>query len=119
MNRTEKLNKLHNILVKVRMTVLPSEQALECLYMTSIGTKEEWIGLDEWPAFISEVSAVPEYILVLEGERLVFEDYQSFETAFSQRWIGEVTPWEDYCDEALEEWIDLVDECDGIPLKEL
>ena len=118
MDRKEKLEILHSIPVKVSITVLPSEYALECQYMTSRGEKYEWIGLDEWPATKFEESGVTKYALTIEGERQVFDDYQSFELCFSQKWIGEVTPWENYNDDALDEWIDCANDCDGIPFIE-
>ena len=118
MDRVEKLNILHSIPVKVRITVLPSEGALECQYMTSNGEKNEWIGLDAWPATKFEESKVSKYCLTIAGERHVFDDYQSFELCFIEKWIGEVTPWEDFSDDVLDEWIEMTNDCDGIPFKE-
>lgn len=49
MNREEMLEKLHSIKPGVELTVLPSEGALECEYVTSKGTSYEWIGMYDWP----------------------------------------------------------------------
>ena len=115
MNREEKLTKLHKITVKVRLTILESEGAIECQYLTSNGEKNEWIGIDEWPASKSEKDGKTEYKLIIDEETLIFNDYKNFEECFSRKWIGEVTPWEEYSDDALDSWIELADNCDGIP----
>lgn len=116
MTREEMLDKLHNTQVAVHLTVLESESALECIYMTSKGTKEEWIGINEWPVSIKKESdETSTYILNLE-ERHAFKDYQSFASFFEKHWIGdEVKAWEEYNDNELEEWLDIIGECDGIP----
>ena len=108
MTRKEMLNILHNIPVKAQITYLPSEGAIECLYVTSKGTKEEWIGIDEWPASICKKG--PEnpatYYLVLDDGARTFTDYQSFADCFEKEYLGKVTPWEDNDDDVLESWID-------------
>ena len=111
------LTNLHMIPVSVRITALVSEGALECLYMTSRGTKEEWIGVNEWPAsVIEDTNGKKKYLLNIEDNTYSFDDYQSFSSFFEQNWIGEVTnSWDDYQDNELEEWIDLLAECKGIP----
>ena len=116
MNRAEMLNKLHTTPVSVRLTALDSEGSLECLYMTSKGTKEEWIGINDWPVSIIEHSAGTTYVLTIKGKQYTFKDYQSFSDFFEQNWICEISPWEDYTDEALEEWLELISLCNGIPL---
>ena len=115
MTRDEMLNTLHSINVAVRLTALTSENALECLYMTSRGTKEEWIGLNEWPVSIKKESSPNTYILELNGIRHEFSDYGSFISFFENEWIGDVTPWDQYNDEELSQWIELVSIYDGIP----
>lgn len=51
MYRNEMLEKLHSIQTSVALTALTSEGALECIYVTATGTKYEWIGLYDWPAY--------------------------------------------------------------------
>ncbi len=120
MTRNEMLNKLHIIPVSVRLTVLESESALECLYMTSKGTKEEWIGINEWPvSVIEDTNGINRFLIKIEGDTHSFDDYDSFADFFEEKWIGEVRSWEEYSDEALEEWIELIKECNGIPFLEL
>ena len=51
MNRDEMLKKLHSVRISVALTALVSEDALECEYVTSEGTKYEWISLCDWPAY--------------------------------------------------------------------
>lgn len=111
------LNKLQKIPVSVRLTALVSEGALECLYMTSKGTKEEWIGINDWPASIqNDTQGSTTYILNLEGKTQSFTDYQSFADCFEKIWIGdELRPWEDCSDDELAEWLDLVAQSNGIP----
>lgn len=110
------LNKLHSIPVSVLLTALVSEESLECLYMTSKGTKEEWIGINDWPVSIVEHSAGTTYVITIEGNQYTFKDYQSFSEFFELNWIREVSPWEDYNDETLEEWLNMISLCNGIPL---
>lgn len=120
MTRIVLLDKLHRIPVSVSLVVLPTENAYECQYITPKGTKNEWIGMEQWPAYVIEDSTIPrkeKYVLELGDRSLAFNDYNSFEEAFVKEWIGEVTPWEDYGDEALEYWLEFVSECEaGIPL---
>ncbi len=85
--------------------------------MTAKGTKEEWIGIDEWPVFLVKEKESDKYILNINDEIYSFVDYQSFASFFEQQWIGkEITPWENYNDTELEEWCELIKVCDGIPL---
>ena len=51
MNREEMLQKLHTISIGVELTALTSENALECEYVMSTGTRYEWIGLYDWPVY--------------------------------------------------------------------
>ena len=108
MTREELLHALHSIPVKTNVTELTCEGSIECLYATSKGTKEEWIGLDEWPALVyKNASHEPiTYHLKINGETRTFTDYQSFAESFEKDWIGDVTPWEDYDDNTLEAWLD-------------
>lgn len=121
MTREEMLTKLHTIPVTVRITALVSECALECQYMTSKGTKEEWIGINEWPVSVTEdTKGEKKYLLNIEGKKHIFDDYQSFSSFFEQNWIGEVAKfWEEYQDIELEEWLELIAECDGIPFSDI
>ncbi len=120
MTRQEILNKLHSIPIRVKITSLPSEGALECQYVTAKGSKEEWIGINDWPATLHKDSnGSITYILEIEGEKHYFEDYQSFADCFELNWIGEVKPWEDYDDEVLGEMLDWMEDFDdGIPFAE-
>jgi hypothetical protein len=51
MSREEMLQKLHSTKIGVELTALVSENALECEYVMSTGTKYEWIGLYDWPVY--------------------------------------------------------------------
>lgn len=52
MTREEIIQILHQANVAAELTVLPSEMALECTYITPKGYKYEWMALDHWPAYI-------------------------------------------------------------------
>ena len=119
MNRQEMLNRLHSLPVRVKITYLPSEEALECQYVTSKGSKEEWIGLGDWPASLHKDSnGDTTYILRLNGEDHSFNNYQSFADFFEQNWIGKVHLWEDCDDDTLGEMLDWINEFDeGIPFE--
>ena len=54
----------------------------------------------------------------IDGKEYSFNDYQAFEKFFLEKWIGEVEPWEENDDETLERWIEIAEDCDGIPLGE-
>ena len=57
MERKDMLDELHRITLGVQLTVLPSEGALECEYVTKNGYTYEWIGIDDWPLYeIRDVS---------------------------------------------------------------
>ena len=118
MTRDEMLEKLHKIPVKVQLTMLPTEGALECLYMNSKGNRYEWIGINDWPASVIKEndSKKVKYTLEIDGKTYSFDDYQEFETFFSENWIREVEPWEDCTDEGLKNWLETVEDCEGIPL---
>ena len=45
------LDKFKDVSLRVALTAMPEEEALECEYITPKGYRSEWIGLDEWPAY--------------------------------------------------------------------
>lgn len=51
MTRDEMLEKLRNIKPGVELTVLPTEEAIECEYISDEGHGYEWIGMWDWPAY--------------------------------------------------------------------
>ena len=51
MTRNEMLEKLHSIRPGVELTVLPTEEAIECEYVSNEGYGYKWIGMWEWPAY--------------------------------------------------------------------
>ena len=55
------LKKLHSIKPGVELTILPSEGALECEYVSKNGCTYEWIGMYDWP--IARLSNIfPDYL---------------------------------------------------------
>jgi hypothetical protein len=64
MNREEMLQKLHSIKIGVELTALVSEDALECEYVMSSGTRYEWIGLNDWPAYSLSLSPDIDFALL-------------------------------------------------------
>lgn len=64
MNREEMLQKLHSIKIGVNLTTLVSENALECEYVMSSGTRYEWIGLNDWPAYSLSLSLDIDFALL-------------------------------------------------------
>lgn len=52
MKRNEMLKVLNNLRTSAALTVLSSEMAIECTYVSSQGFKIEWIPIDQWPAGI-------------------------------------------------------------------
>lgn len=119
MTREEMLNRLHAIEVKVQLTALPSEGALECIYFTSKGYKEEWIGIDEWTVrqrIDSKGRLV--YCVKIDEKRHEFRVYSNFVDFFITQWIGEVNPWDaEEDDDVLFDYLDWVEDLeDGIPI---
>ena len=45
------LDEFKDVSLRVAITAMPEEEALECEYITSNGYRSEWIGLNEWPAY--------------------------------------------------------------------
>lgn len=77
MNRAEMLAKLHSIKPGVELTVLQSEEALACEYVTQNGYLSEWIGLHDWPVVrLSSVNPVLLEVIKekIHGGTLTFQD---------------------------------------------
>jgi hypothetical protein len=82
MNRDEMLTILHGLKLGVELTALTTEEALECIYVTSKGFFHEWRALCDWPYYRlnnTDCGKLLEIKNKVKQHRLTFEDLENTE----------------------------------------